>query len=53
MLPFFLLDCEPAVRLLAAQHTPLTDQARDWVIQLRDDPIEDDEVRHAAAQRLA
>ncbi|GIH21589.1 hypothetical protein [Rugosimonospora africana] len=53
VLPFFLLDREPAVRLLAAQHTPLTDQARDWIIQLRDDPIEDDEVRHAAAQRLA
>ncbi|WP_345638087.1 hypothetical protein [Rugosimonospora acidiphila] len=53
VLPFFLLDCEPTVRLLAAQHTPLTDQSRYWIIQLRDDPIEDDEVRHTAAQRLA
>ena len=52
MLPLFLLDCEPKVRLLAAQHTPLTERARRWLTELRDDPIEDDDVRHIAAQRL-
>ncbi|WP_432981434.1 hypothetical protein [Dactylosporangium sp. CA-233914] len=53
MLPRFLLDCEPTVRLLATRHTPLTDHARRWLTELRDDPIEDDEVRTAAAQRIA
>jgi hypothetical protein len=52
MLPFFLLDCEPKVRLLATRHTPLTDHARRWLTELRDDPIEDEDVRHAAAQRI-
>jgi hypothetical protein len=53
MLPFFLLDCEPGVRLLAAQHTPLTNHARRWLTELCDDPIEDDDIQHASAQRIA
>jgi hypothetical protein len=52
MLPLFLLDCEPAVRLLAAQHTALTGQARYWIIQLRDD-VRDIQVLLAALDRLA
>lgn len=51
-LPIQLLDCEPGVRLLAAQHTPLTDDARHWLAELRDEPIEVEEVRDAAAERL-
>lgn len=51
-LPIHLLDCEPAVRLLAARHTPLTDDAHRWLTELRDDPIEEDDVRGAAADRL-
>lgn len=50
ILPTYLLDCEPEVRLLAAQHTPLTDDARIWLTELRDDPIEEKEARNAAAQ---
>ncbi|MGC5021350.1 hypothetical protein [Micromonospora sp. DT47] len=52
VLPIHLLDCEPSVRLLAARHTPLTDDARSWLAELRDDPIEDEDVRLAAAERL-
>jgi hypothetical protein len=52
LLPIHLLDCEPQVRLLAAQHTPLTDAAHRWLTELRDDPIEEDEIRCAAAERL-
>jgi hypothetical protein len=51
-LPIHLLDCEPGVRLQAAQHTPLTDDARHWLAELRDDPIEEEEVRNAASERL-
>jgi hypothetical protein len=47
-----LLDCQPRVRLLAAQHTPLTDDAYRWLTELRDDPIEEEEIRSAAAERL-
>jgi hypothetical protein len=50
-LPIHLLDCEAGVRLLAAQRTPLTDDARRWLAELRDDPIEDEQVRNAAAER--
>lgn len=52
VLPSYLLDCEPDVRLLAAQHTPLTDQTRRWLLTLRDDPVEEASVRQAAAARL-
>lgn len=48
-----LFDCEPAVRLLAIQHVPLTDDTRRWLMELHGDPIEDDDVRQAAADRLA
>jgi len=51
VLPVHLLDCEPEVRLLAAQHTPLDEDAHRWLNQLRDDPVEDEAIRHAAAQR--
>lgn len=52
VLPVHLLDCEPQVRLLAAQHTPLTDDARRWLTELCDDPIEEEEIRSVAAERL-
>jgi hypothetical protein len=51
-LPIHLLDCEPRVRLLAARRTPLTDDARQWLTELRDDPIEDDDIRQAAGERV-
>jgi hypothetical protein len=52
VLPIHLLDCEPLTRLLAAQRTPLTDDAHRWLTELRDDPIEEDDIRRAAAERL-
>jgi hypothetical protein len=52
ILPIHLLDCQAGVRLLAARHTPLTGDARRWLTELRDDPIEDQQVRDAAAARL-
>ncbi|WP_200211524.1 hypothetical protein [Micromonospora coerulea] len=52
VLPIHLFDCEPSVRLLAARHTPLTEDARSWLAELRDDPIEEADVRLAAAERL-
>ncbi|GAB2925162.1 hypothetical protein GCM10027280_10560 [Micromonospora polyrhachis] len=51
-LPIHLLDCEPEVRLLAAQHAPLTEHAQRWLAELRDDPIEEEKVRRAAADRV-
>jgi hypothetical protein len=51
-LPEALRDCESDVRLLAAQHSPLTGEVRRQLIRLRDSPIEHDEVRTAAALRL-
>ncbi|WP_238428083.1 hypothetical protein [Frankia nepalensis] len=51
-LPAYLLDCEPQVRQLAAENVPLTDNIRCLLTELRDDPIEDDEVKHAMAGRL-
>lgn len=52
-LPDALSDCESDVRLLAAQHAPLTSEVLDRLSRLRDDPIESDEVREAAATRLS
>jgi hypothetical protein len=52
-LPEALSDCESDVRLLAAQHAPLTDEVRRQLRRLRDSPIEHDDVREAAAVRLA
>ncbi|OHV57970.1 hypothetical protein [Pseudofrankia sp. BMG5.36] len=52
-LPIFLLDCEPDVRHLAAQHTSLiTDDAHQWLTELRDDPIENNDIKHTATQRI-
>ncbi|GIJ35037.1 hypothetical protein [Micromonospora sediminimaris] len=51
-LPSYLLDCETDVRLLAAQHAPIADQTRRWLLTLRDDPIEEASVRRAANARL-
>ena len=47
-----LWDCESDVRLIAAQHVPLDDKTRDRLRYLRDDPLETDSVRDAAATRL-
>ncbi|MFC7758957.1 hypothetical protein ACFQY4_13910 [Catellatospora bangladeshensis] len=52
LLPLGLLDCEPGVRLLAAEHTPPTDDARQWLADLSRDPLEEDDVREAAGRRL-
>lgn len=52
-LPDALWDCESDVRLLAAQHAPPTGEVREQLVRLRDSPIEHDEVRAAAALRLA
>jgi hypothetical protein len=51
-LPVHLLDGEPEVRLLAVRNTPLTDDAHRWLVELRGDPLEDEEIRIAAAERL-
>ncbi|MFJ6198259.1 hypothetical protein [Micromonospora sp. NPDC092111] len=51
ILPIHLLDCEPSVRLLAATHAPLTDEAPSWLTGPRDDPIEEPEIRLVAAHR--
>ncbi|MEU1965910.1 hypothetical protein ABZ541_19295 [Micromonospora sediminicola] len=51
-LPSCLLDCEPTVRLTAAEHAPLTDRTRRWLSTLRDDPLEEASVRQAAFTRL-
>jgi hypothetical protein len=47
-----LRDCESQVRLLAARHAPLNDLTFNGLRYLRDDPIEEDDVRAAAAARL-
>jgi hypothetical protein len=52
-LPDALSDCESDVRLLAAQHTPLTSEAIEGLSRLRADTIESNEVREAAATRLS
>jgi hypothetical protein len=51
-LPVHLLDCEAEVRLLAVRGTPLTEDARHRLAELRDDPIEGDDIRRAATERL-
>jgi hypothetical protein len=48
-----LWDCEEAVRAIAAQRAALTPAVRDRLAALRDDPIEENGVRAAAAARLA
>ncbi|MCP2324063.1 hypothetical protein HDA40_002570 [Hamadaea flava] len=53
ILPVCLLDCEPGVRRIAAQHAPLTDDAVKWLTELAGDPIEEPGVRDVAAARLA
>jgi hypothetical protein len=52
VLPIFLLDCEPGVRLLASKHTPLTDDARRWLTEISKDPLEEDDIRKAATERI-
>ncbi|MEU4252938.1 hypothetical protein AB0F15_36610 [Amycolatopsis sp. NPDC026612] len=52
-LPEALSDCESDVRLLAAQHAPLTGEVRRQLVRLRDSAIEHTAVRAAAALRLA
>jgi hypothetical protein len=47
-----LWDCETDVRLLAAERAPLTDQTRERLRYLRDDPIEAENVRAVAGARL-
>ncbi|WP_316520730.1 hypothetical protein [Kitasatospora brasiliensis] len=48
-----LWDCEPRARLLAVEHAPDRPGVRDRLGYLRDDPIEEPDVREAAATRLA
>ncbi|ADJ43243.1 hypothetical protein AMES_1420 [Amycolatopsis mediterranei S699] len=52
-LPDALADCEADVRLVAARHAPLTGEVRRRLGRLRDSPIENPDVREAAAHRLA
>ncbi|GAB3147321.1 hypothetical protein GCM10027258_40530 [Amycolatopsis stemonae] len=52
-LPDALADCEADVRVVAARHAPLTGEVRRWLGRLRDSPIENTDVREAAADRLA
>lgn len=47
-----LYDCEPRARLLAVQHAPDRPYALRKIAYLRDDPMEEPEVRAAAAARL-
>jgi hypothetical protein len=47
-----LWDCEAGVRELAATHVGLSPEVRDRLGYLRDDPMEDPDVRGAAAVRL-
>ncbi|GAA3018400.1 hypothetical protein GCM10010519_55070 [Streptomyces lactacystinicus] len=48
-----LWDCEPRARLLAVEHAPDRPDVRERLALLRDDPMEEPEVREAAAERLA
>ena len=48
-----LWDCESDVRLIAVQQVPLVPPTRRRLAELRDDPLEDEEVRSAATARLA
>ncbi|MEV5720461.1 hypothetical protein AB0L41_41860 [Amycolatopsis mediterranei] len=51
-LPDALADCEGDVRLVAARQAPLTGEVRRRLGRLRDSPIENPDVRVAAAHRL-
>jgi hypothetical protein len=51
-LPEALWDCESDVRRSAAQQAPLTGEVRRQLRRLRDSPIENSDVRAAAAVRL-
>ncbi|WP_410572339.1 hypothetical protein [Amycolatopsis sp. cmx-4-61] len=53
LLPDALADCEGDVRMVAARHTPLTGEVRRRLGRLRDCPLENADVRAAAARRLA
>lgn len=48
-----LWDCEPGARLLGIASAPDLPQVRQRLTQLRDDPMEESEVRTAAGERLA
>ncbi|MFJ9774879.1 hypothetical protein ACIRVF_27145 [Kitasatospora sp. NPDC101157] len=48
-----LWDCEAAARLLGVERAPDTPQVRARLASLRDDPIEEPEVRNAAGARLS
>ncbi|MGW7448114.1 hypothetical protein [Kitasatospora sp. NPDC054795] len=48
-----LWDCEPRARLLAVEHAPDRPDVRDRLACLRDDPMEEPEIREAAGARLA
>ncbi|MFH8386447.1 hypothetical protein ACH4E7_36905 [Kitasatospora sp. NPDC018058] len=48
-----LWDCQDDARLLAVRHAPDRPHVRDRLAHLRDDPMEEPEVRTAAAARLA
>ncbi|MFJ6774526.1 hypothetical protein ACIQOV_26820, partial [Kitasatospora sp. NPDC091257] len=48
-----LWDCEPRARLLGVEHAPDRPDVRDRLARLRDDPMEEPEVREAAGARLA
>jgi hypothetical protein len=52
-LPDVLADCEGDVRMAAARHAPLTGEVRRRLGWLRESPIENMDVREAAAERLA
>ncbi|MFC8718663.1 hypothetical protein [Kitasatospora sp. NPDC057198] len=47
-----LWDCEPDARLYAVRHAPDSPELSLRLAELRDSPVEDDELREAAAGRL-
>lgn len=47
-----LWDCESSARLLGITHAPALPQVRERLARLRDDPMEEAEVRSAAGKRL-
>ncbi|WP_256176857.1 hypothetical protein [Kitasatospora aureofaciens] len=47
-----LWDCEAEARLLGVEHAPERAEVRERLAYLRDDPMEESEVREAAAVRL-
>ncbi|MBO1416255.1 hypothetical protein J0670_16790, partial [Streptomyces sp. FH025] len=48
-----LWDCEARARLLGVEHAPDRAEVRERLAYLRDDPMEEPEVRAAAGARLA